>query len=69
MITVNVYTHGGNVFCGQMTELEALDLVELWGSRKWKNPVLILGMKDEEYSSIAYVMYSQITAIDYMLGL
>lgn len=69
MITVCVYTHGGNVFSGEMTEHEAIDLVALWSSQGWKKSVLSLAVKDKESVSLAYVLYSQIAAIDYVLGL
>lgn len=69
MVIVSVYTHGGNVFQGEMKEHETTDLIALWSAKRWTQPVLPLSMKGENSVEMSYVRYDEIAGITYVLGL
>ena len=69
MVVVSIYTHGGNVFQGEMKEHEATDLVALWSKKAWTQPVLSLAIRGNQQVEMSFVRYDEIAAINYMLGL
>lgn len=63
MITVTVVLRSGAGVLADMSEAQALELVQVWSSGGWFNQVVALTHKGANDTAVTYVSYREIAAI------